>query len=515
MKINNKKQLIHLIISAFVLMFMISCEDNWDKHYHSSDNNSGINGTIYDYISSDSDLSSFTQMLKTTGYDTILSASQSYTVWAPINEHLSNYDAANHGEALSIVENHIARGSINGPYVGAKYFKVLNGKRNFISSDGASSVYVLATIAEKDIRTNNGLVNKLSGAVPYIPNLWEYVNQGEELDSLAKYLNSLVENVFDPEISTEIGINEDGNPVYDSIYVSTNRYFERYGDLSNENLLQTFLYLKNSAWIEAYDKLSSCFVFPDIHGGAERQDATTKQFITNNLLYRYLEDITSLDSVVSRGRQTFYDPQYLFAGTEMFLSNGKGFVLDHFPFVDTLTWLEPIKVEAESATRRVTANNEVITQSPRPGEYDISRNYILLRPTGTADFTKSTAEFSIPNVKSAKYNLYVVFVPPVVERADNTLKNKVSFRLSYINNKNGNTTRKNLRSDDYVTSGTEITKMFVDQIEFPFANIVDEDYEDIRTTLLITNEVRIAEEVEGDYTREMRIDYIILEPVVE
>lgn len=511
----TRKYLLYLTMGMFLFISLNGCEDNWDKHYSSQVGDETLYENIFEYINSNSELSVFAQMLKTTGYDEILSASQTYTVWAPLNSFLEGYDADNKKEALEIVENHISRGSINNPAKGEKYVKVVNGKRNAITALGLDIMYVNVPVKQKDVRTKNGLVHTLNGAVPYISNVWENILRGQDYDSLRNYMNSLILNVFDAEASTEIGINEDGNPVYDSIFVSLNTYFLNYGDLSSENDRYSFLYLKNSAWNQAYDQIAPTLNIPKVYGGAERSEELIRTEITRNLVYKEIEDLSSLDSIISASGRVFYRPQYIFGGAkELFLSNGTGYEVDDFPFIDVLTWNTPLIVQAESPTGRSSLNNEQFVESGRGGKFDIYNSYVLFKPIGTSDFTKSTVTFSIPNVRSTKYKIYVVFVPPVVEREDNTLESKVSFTLNYMNEREGNK-RERITPANNIISGTEITKMFVHEIEFPFANIISTDYEKVDFTIQITNDVSNREESDGLFTRDMRIDYIILEPVVE
>ena len=60
--------------------FFAACNDDWDNHYGS--NGSVPETGLMELIRSDGDLSAFCLILEKTGADTLLSASQTYTVWA-------------------------------------------------------------------------------------------------------------------------------------------------------------------------------------------------------------------------------------------------------------------------------------------------------------------------------------------------------------------------------------------------------------------------------------------------
>jgi hypothetical protein len=57
--------------------------------------------------------------------------------------------------------------------------------------------------------------------------------------------------------------------------------------------------------------------------------------------------------------------------------------------------------------------------------------------------------------------------------------------------------------------------MFVDQFDFEFANVVDAKYNRVAVKLEVSSNVSAQEEQSGNFTRTMRIDCIILEPVLE
>ena len=100
-------------IPIFLMLIMsvvfVSCDkEEWDNHYYASaTDKSDLN--MYQYIKSQDNLSIFSQMLQITHYDSILSKSQVYTVWAPDNEALKDVVLTDTVEVKKLVENHITR----------------------------------------------------------------------------------------------------------------------------------------------------------------------------------------------------------------------------------------------------------------------------------------------------------------------------------------------------------------------------------------------------------------------
>jgi hypothetical protein len=91
----------------------------------------------------------------------------------------------------------------------------------------------------------------------------------------------------------------------------------------------------------------------------------------------------------------------------------------------------------------------------------------------------------------------------------------VKYILTYIRRSSGSTFIKSITPEINTTFPVGITKMFVDQFNFEYANVVDDEYDKVAVKLEVINDVSSAEEQAGEYSRTMRIDCIILEPVSE
>lgn len=72
------------------MALFVSCNDEWDAHY---DRNGSVpQVSLMDLLRNDASLSTFTQIVEITGTDSLLVSDQTYTVWAPVNEALTNVD---------------------------------------------------------------------------------------------------------------------------------------------------------------------------------------------------------------------------------------------------------------------------------------------------------------------------------------------------------------------------------------------------------------------------------------
>lgn len=508
--INQKRVL--SILMVFTL-FLSACTKEWDEHYN-EELFDLPEYTLFDYIESQGDLSSFASMLQTTGYDTILNASQTFTVWAPNNDALSGVDMNDEGLVMEIVQNHVARNRYTTSNVIEKSIRMLSGKYVPLNRSGDSFAFGTTTIVNANQATKNGLVHTINNYVPYTPNIWEFITTASGLDSLQSFIVEQTERKFRPELSDELGVNEDGNPVYDSTFVVSNIILDELGRIDYEDTTYTMLVPNNNAWVTTYNKLEGFYNIPEIFGGIQRQRTMTQWGVVKDILYSgKVDNPSELDSLVSTTRTVFYNPAYLFNGTDKnVLSNGLAYVADELAFPDTTSWLKEIRVEAEYSFGRDNANSNLFARSQY--EAGVSNNrYILVEPIGTSNIAQSSVTFSIPNTLSTSYNIYCVFVPTSLSNPNDLLPMKAKFTLNYLRQTSGRTSRKIFKPEINTTNPEAITKMFVGEFDFEFANILSAEYQDIVVTLEVTSDVKIEEA--DTYNRSMRIDCIILEPIVQ
>lgn len=513
MKYAHFKYLVPSLL-LFSIILTISCEKVWDEHYDESSFDLP-DFTLYDFIQDTPELRIFSNMLAISGYSEILRASQSYTVWAPDNNALSGIDTTSKDLVIEIVRNHIARSRITTSGIESRAIRMLNGKLIDFASDGAGYSFGDKVVLEANHSCKNGLVHIIDGYAAYQYNLWEFIERTESLDSLRSYLLSQTTNVFDALNSTEIGVNSDGQVIYDSLFMLTNPVLEEIGAIDTEDSIYTAIIPDNTAWNEAYNRIGGYFNFAENAGGPDRQRERTQFTLVKDMLFPgRISDPQSSDSLVSTSGTVFYDPDQLFTnmGAPEILSNGISYVTDQMPFADTISWFREIRVEAEESEGRNNSNNIVFLRNSYGSGLTVSNNeYILADPTSA----ESSVEFSIPNTLSATYNMYCVFVPANIVNASDLTPTKVKFELTYIRRANGSEFIERITPVSNTTSPTGMTKMLISRFDFEYASVIDEEYDRIAVKLKVINDVTTEEEQAGTYSRTMRIDCIIFEPVTE
>ncbi len=227
-------------------------------------------------------------------------------------------------------------------------------------------------------------------------NLWEYLGVTEGLDSLRDYIYGQSKEVFDAANSIEIGANEEGQVIYDSVFVVWNPVLEKLGSIDVEDSIYTALMPDNNAWNEAYTGIKDYYNFPNDAGSSERQRDMTRFTIIQDMLYRgRISEPEKLDSVLSTYGNVFHNPDEMFKGLDYeALSNGLAYVTDKMPFADTSSFFREIRVEAEQTFGRTNTGSNIFIRSSYGTEFTASDNYyILVDPTST----EPAVEFSIPN----------------------------------------------------------------------------------------------------------------------
>lgn len=240
----------NLLLVAFGLMLLYGCSKVKEDHNAITDESLKI--TLFELISANPDLSTFTQYLVQTGYDKVLGSSKNYTVYAPVNSALTSLDPAivNNAAKLKLfVGNHIAGQLYRTADVPVlTRISMLNNKYNNLQGTQIGD----AVIKNADKYAANGLLQVVDKFLPALDNCWEVLSTNADVPLKQKaFMLSLFRNVFDTSNAVVIGVNPTtGEPVYqagtDSVF--TNLFWNRVHDLKNEQKQYTLFVLTDAAW---------------------------------------------------------------------------------------------------------------------------------------------------------------------------------------------------------------------------------------------------------------------------
>lgn len=529
---------------------LCSCSD-WDDHYAaSSDGNAGTTAYIWENISNNAELSDFAQLVKKSGYDEVLSADQTYTVWAPVNGSF-NYDSLalvnDEGLLNEFVKNHIARNNYQASGSTSVNVKMLNDKYLAFTGNGTYTMNGI-NISKANIPAINGTVHTINGKMDFHPNIYEYMGQGiYQLDSLHDYYHRYDVRILDEENSV-VGPVVNGEVTYlDSVFIETNNLYSTLGAYINrEDSSYSMLMPTDEAWNKAKASISSyynyapTFQFASFNTSAQVEEVEVaidseylKDSLTHLAMVKYLTfnnnlyanpalktSATGLDSVVTTTRTVFRssDADALFEGaTRVTMSNGFAFITDSLRMQPWNTWCPPIKIEAERAATqagfKLTLSNRTISLTNstinKNVEGSVSGNaYIDIVPS--SDYANPEAFFYIPDVLSTTYVVYGVFVPADIQQSnsDAVLPYKMKFEIGY-NQADGSLTTMGDNSATFVNDTSRVDTICFGEFTFPMAYEGTGSYSPY---IRLRNFTTRSELRRGEYDNEIRLDCIMLIP---
>ena len=562
------------LLSCSLLLTWTSCQDHeWDNYYTSGEGSA--DATLMHALDANADLSSFAAVVRQNGMEPLLNSSQSLTVFAPSNDAMAAF-ALTSDTLKQFLYNHICRytytqGDVAEAEDGLLRMKMLNGKyQNLTVENGQLRFGDLATVSHTQ-GTANGVINTISSIVPFYSNLYEQLKTaGLETDSIAAYLQSYDQYTFLPDKSTVIGTNEYDETVYDSVFNFRNDWMSHYGDINLEDSVYTMLVPTNAAWKKQLQKLNEYFHAYgegeirnpasglNITGTFATTDATADSLtrahsleaLTRDLVFRKRIDVIHPDgdSLTSTSGNVFHSPAYLFQGAaEHAVSNGRMYVADELKFLPQESWHREIRVEAENSANFATqyagstATSSVVNYPQFAGQVS-DNSFLIVNPT-TLSFQKTAVRFRLPATLAAAYNIYLVTVPASavdtsLVNSDKLLSTRLKFYLRYVHSDGslkedaaittpsdfGGTqtpTPIDAAKPAFVTDARQVNKMLIARnFRFPFANYTTSTFQPATVDIPVTAFLRVESDVTNaaalaQYEKTMRIDCVILEPVVE
>lgn len=520
------------LMMVLAAICVTACSD-WDDHYDNSIN-AGNGLTIMETLEGNPQTTRFAELVNKAGYAELLNSTQSFTVFAPINDALTGFDENNTTALTQMVTNHIARYTHPSSTPGTEGVRMIDGKIYYFDN---TESFAGSRLNSADERADNGLVHHLSSTIPYIYNLYEYIQSNENTSKLYDFISRFDENIIDMDKSIETGIDDQGRPVYDTVLVRYNRLLDEkiygLGSIATEDSSYTMLIPDNTAWDQAYERIAPSFANynADQDIADSIQDVRTCLAIVSDLIYREAPDApAAADSLVSTSGSVIHSPSGLFANaTYSKMSNGVAYTVSELAYDNAETWNKEISVEAEQQNGRTYNNTQTAVYSRNvTAESKVegisNDSYIEVSPMTTS--AQPTVIFDIPNVLAGKYNVYAVFLPPTVEgEVDNPDSTYISFTISYLNSNGRNASKSSKgKTEAYLTSSSKIVKMLAfEEIEFPVSNYTDRlwlmDESNDATAVETTTKLTIATNVTNSefsskkFGRTFRLDRIILEPI--
>ena len=554
--------------SALVAAATLTACSDWDDHF---DANSSVldsqHSTLWQQIEKAENLKEFASLLKKTGYDEKLSASQTYTVWAPVDgsfdfDVLSNYSDAR--VLREFVENHIARN--NYPVSGQidQRIYMLNEKKMQFNGASDYTIQGVKLINPNMSSCSNGTLHAIDGKVPFLSSIYESLSTLDyPIDSLSAYILSYDEKKID-ESKSKKGPVINGEQTYlDTVYYEHNELFSYYDAFINrEDSSYTMVAPTNTAWNKAMTTINSYFNYlpqfefyekpaekvvqkVTLQNAAAMRDSISKIALFTGLVYnnnvydnKKLKDLQTgetlhADSLMTTISTKTYseDAANMFAhATRVDKSNGAIWVTGDSLYDRTWTlWNPEIRIEAEysnywAGTTQVSNDQPEAKAVNKPNDEVLGKlsNDYYLEITPKSMAVNPEMYFYLPNVRSTEYSVYVVFVPANINSKNysGTLKkNHMDVVIGFADEKGKNTevTFKDIEPEVDSLQNVEgktakIDTTYIGDITFPTSYVGLFNSSSLKCAPYMRLRSRVSSKQSSIYDRTMRVDCIILRP---
>lgn len=261
---------------ALAALTFTACTDTWNDHFDGTVAN--VNeGSLWQAIQQNPDLSNFAKVLEATGYSRQLGGSQMFTVFAPTNANLSATEAQalideyykekktekddDNSVLKEFVKNHVALFNHSTSASSSDSVRLLNGKYAVLQANEVAGVKLLSS----NQLYQNGVLFTTDGKLNYLPNVFEYIKKDSDLDSLKSFLYnpSFYYKEFMPNLSVVDSVNN-GKTVYmDSVLEQRNRLLQHLQDISSEDSTYWIVAPTNNVWKQLVDEYSTYFNYAD------------------------------------------------------------------------------------------------------------------------------------------------------------------------------------------------------------------------------------------------------------
>ncbi|WP_170860867.1 fasciclin domain-containing protein [Flavobacterium fluvii] len=371
LKLNYKRLLVGVLTIA-----LISCSSPWDERQDIDDANLKV--TLDVAITNTAGTSQFTKLLVETGYDKILAASKTYTVFVPTNEAMALVDSAilNNPDALKeFVGNHIALTAFSSVR-GTQETQIKMSGSKYLVFKGSTMIDD-ATIISADHYAANGVFHVIDKVLTPKMNIWQYVNSKAGASAMSDYLLSLKEfSIY----TSDIDAKKNAVPgVYsDSL---TNSYLRNVYNLNNEKNSYTLFLMEDAGYNTEVDKMKPYLIKKTNNPAIDSTAIYSKYFTLRDLAFGKKYELDKLPATLTSrfGVEVPIDKTQI-VGQPIRLSNGIVYIMKKVD-VPVAKRLLTKKIEGEKSTGYLNGSSTYISKRDRIEPDGITRfNDVYVAP---------------------------------------------------------------------------------------------------------------------------------------
>lgn len=352
----NMKRYITFLLTAFILIPFIGCDDKWGEHYGLKPET--VDLSVWDEIKKDETLSNFVSYMEQFELDSIFKYNDVYTLFAPTNEAFTNYLQTNEVTDQTI-GFHILRHFIQpNNIVGKKKIQTLLLKFAQFENNSDEYLYDNIPVTYSSPLYRDGRYFKLNSVATPDPSLYEYI--AENIPVLKAYIDLQDSIILDKELSKPIGFDDAGNTVYDSVITVINLFEEEFFEVSEEFRVKTatLVFPKQDLYNSALTKMAlnlggNYNSYKDI--SVEWQQEILIPYLLEHGVFDNMRElnefaIDSLKNILGDSVYIFYRPT-----DKTICSNGYAYNYRDFEVLDSL-YMSPLRTEGEFLVKTIGSN---------------------------------------------------------------------------------------------------------------------------------------------------------------
>ena len=346
------------VVMITVAMLTDSCEmnDKWEDHYGNAPKTTGLN--VLTLLSENPDYTKFHEAVMKYGFDEILTRNQYLTLFVPENSAFEALPDYSEEEWKKIIGYHIIYtnlysrnfGDIDLLSTSGKFLNLRNtGNSEFIISGAKINMEKVDNICQ------NSVIHEIDKLLVPKPNIYEFILQLDESYSIFRdFILSMDVRSIDFDKSVRIGVNDNGDAIYDTIWKTENYYIDNIAGLNNEEDFFTGFLPNNEDVIAALNSLSE--YFGDYR---EMDEKTYNQVLFIVFSGCFIHDRYNLenlpDTLISVTGKKIEKSILSFRQTDLETSNGLIHLLDGM-IIPKSFFLLPITIEADMKENRRVSN---------------------------------------------------------------------------------------------------------------------------------------------------------------
>jgi len=267
----KRNKFIYLLAFSAV-MLLGACSELSDKDYFkniettvNSDELVVVDMSSEEYLSKEPEYSSINELFKSHGIFTALEQKNQLSTMLVVENSDFQAPAGKEAEIDNAVKAHVSDIAVSPANLKTEgnNMRIMMWHGKYINVDlddaarneGKIAGHIMfgTSAVKKVVKTNSGYIYVLSSLLNIPKSIYDYItNLDDNYSILRDSILASGTKKFDKKNSKPIGVNDEGNTVYDSVFIYKNTHFlEKNFDLSSESLTATLLLTSNAVVEEA------------------------------------------------------------------------------------------------------------------------------------------------------------------------------------------------------------------------------------------------------------------------